>query len=259
MKVISSLVNKKIRAIVGTERYRSDRRERKMYSFDIGVMPALIKPFVNAGIAGGVARPANEAQIQALVKLATKEHLTIVPRAAATSGYGGVLPRNGALVIDLNSLDQLLSVDTEQLIVRCQAGAIWEKIDKQLADYGLELALHPSSYPSSTVGGWLAQGGSGFGSFEYGSFKEIVISTRVVLPDGSIREFTGEELQDVIADAEGITGIITEVTFRARKKEAQETRLVSFCDAASIASVLIAISEAQLPIWSLTFLNPAAI
>ena len=38
-------------------------------------------------------------------------------------------------------------------------------------------------YPSSSVAGWLAQGGAGFGSYEYGTFKENVVSARVVLPD----------------------------------------------------------------------------
>ncbi len=74
--------------------------------------------------------------------------------------------------------------------------------------------MYPSSYPSSSVGGWLAQGGSGFGSFEYGTFKENVISARVALPTGEVKEFSGTELMHLVADAEGITGIITEVEFR---------------------------------------------
>ncbi|MCL2339718.1 MAG: FAD-binding oxidoreductase [Actinomycetia bacterium] len=259
MKVIPAEIGQEIRQIVGADRYRDDRRERRVYSSDIGVMPSLIQPFVKAGIAGGVARPANESELAQLLQLAWREHLAVVPRAGATSGYGGVLPRRGALVIDLNSLDQLLHVDLDALTVRCQAGAIWEKLDRQLAQHGLELAMHPSSYPSSSVAGWLAQGGNGFGSYEFGSFKDIVVAARVLGIDGIAQEFQGAELLDKIADAEGTTGIITEVTFRVRRREAAALRLVALPTAAALGQALLAIQAAKLPLWSLTFLNPAAI
>ncbi|MCL2883595.1 MAG: FAD-binding oxidoreductase [Coriobacteriia bacterium] len=259
MKVIDETIGEKILAIVGPERYRDDRRERKAYSSDIGAMPSLVKPFIKAGVSGGVARPANEEQLVALVKLAAREGLQMVARAGATSGYGGVLPRKGTLVIDMNSFNKLLSVDADKLIVRAQAGAIWEEIDKQILPAGLEIALHPSSYPSSTVGGWLAQGGNGFGSFEYGSFKDNVLAARVILPDGSAHEYTGEDLMEKIADAEGMTGIITEVSFGVRRKEEQALRLVSFATAAALSQALKGIYDARLPIWSISFLNPTAV
>jgi hypothetical protein len=41
----------------------------------------------------------------------------------------------------------------------------------KLAKDGLTLRLYPNNYPSSTVSGWLAQGGGGIGSFEFGWFE----------------------------------------------------------------------------------------
>ena len=69
------------------------------------------------------------------------------------------------------------------MTVRAEAGAIWENIDREIGMQGLALRMYPSSYPSSSVAGWLAQGGSGFGSYEYGTFKDNVVSARVVLAD----------------------------------------------------------------------------
>ncbi|TLM99070.1 MAG: FAD-binding oxidoreductase, partial [Actinobacteria bacterium] len=116
--------------------------------------------------------------------------------------------------------------------------------------------LYPSSYPSSSVGGWLAQGGSGFGSYEFGTFKDNVVSARVVLPNGTARVFEGQELLDYIADAEGITGFITEVTFRVRPLETEVHRLFSFASAADLGSMLSELSAKKVPVWSITFLNP---
>ncbi|NTU72000.1 MAG: FAD-binding oxidoreductase [Coriobacteriia bacterium] len=256
MSEVSTRVSEALEAVCGADRVRTDRRERKMYSFDIGAMPSLVKPFMPAGIAGAVVRPKDEQTIVELVKLARSEGLELVPRAWATSGYGGVLPPKGAVVVDISGFTKVLKVDREGLTVRVQAGAIWQEVDREIGYQGLALRLYPSSYPSSSVGGWLAQGGSGFGSFEYGQFKENVVSARVVSPTGEVSEFSGERLLQLVADAEGITGIITEVEFRVRALEAEVHRLIAFKSAGQLGAALADISKQSVPIWSITFLNP---
>lgn len=256
MAPVNERIEKQLAEICGESSVRTDRVERKLYSIDIGAMPSLVAPVVPSGIAGAVVRPSSEEQLVRLVALAQREGVSLVPRGWATSGYGGVLPTKGAIVVDLSGWDGVISVDADNHTVRAQAGAVWEQVDRRINKDGLTLRLYPSSYPSSSVGGWLAQGGSGFGSLEYGTFKENVTAARVVLPTGEVREFTGQELLDLVADAEGITGFITEVEFRVRPLEEEVHRLVAFSDAAAIGRALADISAEKLPVWSITFLNP---
>jgi Fe-S oxidoreductase/FAD/FMN-containing dehydrogenase len=256
MSAVDGSIEQSLKEICGDDRVRTDRRERKMYSFDIGAMPKLVKPFVPAGVAGAVVRPRDEAQIVRLAKLGQSRGMRLVPRGWATSGYGGVLPPSGAVVVDMSGHQRVLAVDPEALTVRVEAGAIWENVDREIGMQGLALRMYPSSYPSSSVAGWLAQGGSGFGSYEYGTFKENVTAARVVLPTGAVKEFTGDELLGLVADAEGITGIITEVEFKVRRLEAEVHRLVAFKDVGTLGVALSAVSAQSVPIWSITFLNP---
>ncbi len=258
MAAVSERIEGQLKEIFG-DRVRTDRVERKMYSFDIGAMPKLVKPFVPAGIAGAVVRPKTEDEVVRLVKLAAKEGLKVVPRGWATSGYGGVLPPDGAVVADMSGMHKVLSVDRKEMTATVQASAIWEEIERELVKDGLALRLYPSSSPSSGAAGWLAQGGSGFGSYEYGLFKENVVSARVVLPTGEVKGFDGSELQQLIADAEGITGIITEVTFRIRNHEPEVHRAIAFDTARALGAALKAISTQHLPVWSITFLNPESL
>ncbi len=258
MAAVGERVGSKLRDIFG-DRYRDDRVERKMYSTDIGAMPRLVKPFVPSGIAGAVVRPKTEDEVVRLVEAARRDGFKVVPRGWATSGYGGVLPVDGAVVADMSGMHRVLSIDHENMTVTVEASAIWEEIERALHKVGLALRLYPSSTPSSGAAGWLAQGGAGFGSYEYGMFKDNVISARVVLPTGEVREFTGDELQNHVADAEGITGIITQLTFRVRLLEPETHRAFAFPDADSLAVALSAISSQQLPVWSITFLNPESI
>ncbi|MBM3133494.1 MAG: FAD-binding oxidoreductase, partial [Chloroflexi bacterium] len=170
-------------------------------------------------------------------------------------GYGGVLPVKGGIVVDFYRMNRVLKVDPQTMTATIQAGAIWEKVDRDLARHGLTLRLYPSSYPSSTAGGWLAQGGTGFGSFEAGWFYENVLSARIVLSDGSVQEISGPEIE-LISDAEGITGLISELTVRVMPLEELEVVSIGCPDAHDLQRLLESLVETNLPVWSVSFINP---
>ncbi len=259
MAMVTDSLRDELERIVGDGRVSTHRVERKLYSSDIGALPRLVAPFVPVGIAGAVVRPATEDQVREIVSLASLRGLRIVPRAWGTSGYGGALPGHGALVVDMSAMRSILELDPEGRRATVQPGVVWEDLQRAASKEGLDLRLYPSSAPSSSVGGWLAQGGSGFGSYEFGTFKENVLSARVVLPTGEVRVFDGQELQDLVADAEGITGIITEVTLSLRDLEPETHRAFAFPSAGALQQVLEVADERGLPLWSVTFLNPESV
>jgi Fe-S oxidoreductase/FAD/FMN-containing dehydrogenase len=237
------------------KRVNFDEVERILYSHDVGAIPSLVKPLIGDALPDAIVQPQNEAELVELVSWANKNNIALTPRAKASSGYGGVIPVKKGIVVDFFRLNQVLAIDKDALRVTCQAGIVWEKIDAALAKEGLTVKLYPSSYPGSTVGGWLAQGGAGFGSFEYGWFRENVVSVRVVLPDGSIRIFSGDDL-DLIADAEGTTGFIIDLTMKVQPKEELEIIAIGCSDAHDLQKIVEDISAADLPLWSLVFINP---
>ena len=173
-------------------------------------MPSLAKPLVGNTVPAAVVQPCNEEELVALARWANENSVPITPRGKASSGYGGVLPVKNGVVVDFFRMKNIVKIDSDNLTVTIQPGIVWEQLDRELKKRGLTLRLYPTSYPASTAGGWLAQGGAGIGSYEYGWFKDNVISARVVLPDGNVRKFNLSEL-DVVADAEGITGMISEM------------------------------------------------
>lgn len=257
MVAIAERLEQRLSTIFG-DGVRTDHLECIMYSYDVGALPGLVKPFLPVGIPRAVVRPKNEEQIIELVKLANEDNLKLVPRGMSTSGFGGVLPEDGAIVVDLSGMNKVVSVDKEQLLVTVEPGIIWEKLQIQLKREGLDLILYPSSLPSSTVGGLLAQGGTGFGAYEYGIFKDNVLEANVILPSGELKTFSGDELRLYIADMEGITGIVTKITFKVKELQPEVHRLIAFEDNKAIGDALLKIYEEKLPIWSITFLNPGS-
>ncbi len=236
-------------------RFTTDPMECRIYGHDVGTMPPLVKPLIGKAQAAAVVQPKDEGEVVALVKLAQREQIPLVPRGKATSGYGGVLPVKGGIIVDMHRMHGVVAVDRKEQTVTVQPALVWEDLEAELHKQGLALRLYPSSAPSSTVGGWLAQGGFGFGSFEYGAFKDNVVSARVVLPSGEVKVFSGEELA-LVADAEGITGIVTEVTLRVRPLEEEVIFGARFTEARWLAAAVQQVAEEKIPVWSISFTNP---
>jgi len=235
------------------DRVTFDDTERMLYGHDIASMPRLVKPLIGDTTPHAVVQPQNEEEIVGLVRWARDKGLPLVARGKATSGYGGVLPVQGGIVVDLWHMKSVLEIGRDTVTV--QPGISWEQLDRALAGHGRTLRLYPTSYPSSTVGGWLAQGGAGIGSFEFGYFPDNVRSARVVLPDGEVRTFSGEDL-DLVAEAEGITGIITQVELHTQPAGQVRVRAYGIRDARVLQSVMQDIERSAAPLWSLQYVNP---
>ncbi len=231
------------------------KTERKLYGHDIAAMPSLIKPLIGNTTPDAVVQPETEEELVELTHWAAQHGIPLTPRGKASSGYGGVLPVKKGVVVDFYRMNHIVDIDTDAQTATVQAGVVWEKLDRELGKHGLTLRLYPTSYPGSTVGGWLAQGGAGIGSYEAGWFPDNVLSARVVLPDGTVREFKDSEL-DVIAEAEGITGMISQLTIRVQPREDLELVAVACPDAHDFQRLLQSIVDERLPIWSLIFINP---
>jgi len=232
-----------------------NKTERKLYGHDIAAMPGLIKPFVGKTIPDAVVQPETEQELIDLAVWANGQDIPLTPRGKASSGYGGVLPLKQGIVLDFYLMKRILTIDPDNMTVTVEAGVVWEKLDKELAKQGLTLRLYPSSYPSSTVGGWLAQGGAGIGSFEFGWFRDNLVSARVVLPNGEVREFGSSDIE-LISGAEGITGLISQVTLKIKPLEEMEVLSIGCPHADELQKLAQSIIEEKMPIWSMIFINP---
>jgi Fe-S oxidoreductase/FAD/FMN-containing dehydrogenase len=253
-----SRINNKLRTDLENlfgNRVSFHKLERKLYGHDIAAIPSLVKPLIGNTIPDAIVQPETEGELTELVRWAVKNKIALTPRGKSTSGYGGVVPVRGGIVVDFYRMQAIKHIDPDKQTVTVEPGIVWETLDKELMKHGLTLRLYPSSYPSATVGGWLAQGGAGIGSFEAGWFHDNVISARLVMPDGEIIEFSGDDL-NLVSAALGITGLISEVTLRIQPMEEIEVAAIGCPDAHDLQQMVQSMIEQKLPIWSLLFINP---
>lgn len=237
------------------ERANFNPTERRLYSHDIAAIAGLFKPLIGKTIPDAVVQPQSEEELKDLIYWASERNIPLVPRGKGSSGYGGIIPTRKGIVVDFYRMKDLISVDVDLETVTVQPGITWEQLDKQIKPHGLVVRLYPTSYPSSSAGGWLAQGGAGIGSYEYGWFSENVVSARIVLPSGEVKDLTGDDLE-LVADAEGITGFITQMTIRVQKLTEIGVMAIGCPDAFALSRIFQDFINLDLPIWSLVFVNP---
>lgn len=238
-----------------SERANFNPTERMLYGHDIAAIPGLFKPLIGRTTPDVVVQPENRDELVRLVQWAAKKRIPLVPRGKGSSGYGGIIPTRRGIVVDFYRMKDVIDVDTKGKTVTVEPGITWEQLDKKLAPHGLVIRLYPTSYPSSSAGGWLAQGGAGIGSYRYGWFKDNVVSAEVVQPDGQVKEMTGEDL-DLISDAEGTTGIISRMTIHVMDKTEMGVLAFACPDSRLLTKVYERFVEEDFPIWSLIFINP---
>jgi len=253
---LSNFYQEQLQSVFGS-RVNFDQLERKIYAHDMGVMPAMVAPLVTNPVPEGIVQPLSEAELIWLINWASDNGVALTPRGKATSGYGGVLPIKGGLVVEFNRMRRILNIDSQSGTITVEAGAVWQETEYQLNQQQLALCLYPTSAPASTVGGWLAQGGAGIGSYEYGFFRDNVLSVRLVSPAGEIITLNGDEIA-IAADANGITGFITEITFKVKPLVSLVVKAIAFADGDQLSNFLTTVYSEQLALWSLSFINPVA-
>jgi FAD/FMN-containing dehydrogenase len=250
-----------IERALSPDRVRFDLATRSVLSRDDGIPPPSLWPLSGRTVAEGVVWPESEHEIVDLVRIACADGIPLVPRGGGTAATGGAVPANGGLVVDLSRLSGLSELDaggagaTDQPVVDVRAGTLWTSFGTALAPHGLAPRLYPTSAPWSTVGGWLAQGGAGIGSFAFGWLDQNVLSVRLVDGEGRVYRLSGIDL-DGISEAQGTTGIITEVRLRVRSASPIHTTAIAFPEATSLADALHLATLRELPCWSISFVDP---
>jgi FAD/FMN-containing dehydrogenase len=160
-----------------------------------------------------VASPVSEVQVLQVLAAAHELGIPVTPRGTGTGNYGQAMPLSGGVLLDLSGFDKVLSIAPGRYVA--EPGAIMARIDDQTRSASRqELRLHPSTYQTASIGGFIAGGSGGVGSIKWGGLRDWgnIIRLKIATMEASPRilELSGEDLHKV-AHAYGTNGIITEV------------------------------------------------
>jgi len=158
--------------------------------------------------------------VQEIVRVCAEYKVPIVPFGTGTSLEGGVNAPAGGISIDLNDMNKIVSVNTEDLDCIVQPGVTREGLNESLRDTGLFFPIDPGA--NASLGGMAATRASGTNAVRYGTMRENVINVTAVMPDGRVvktanrarKTSAGYDLTRLMVGSEGTFGVITELTLR---------------------------------------------
>src|SRR5947209_20620592 len=97
--------------------------------------------------------PANTQEVAAIVKIAARYHVPVVPRGAGTGLSGGAIPIYGGIMIVFTRMNRILEIDYDNLRSIVQPGLVNLHLSNALNPQGFYFVPDPSSQRSCTIGG----------------------------------------------------------------------------------------------------------
>jgi FAD/FMN-containing dehydrogenase/Fe-S oxidoreductase len=158
-----------------TGEIRTDLASRILYSTDASIYQ--MEP-------RGVVLPRTQDDLQAAVELAAKYSIPILPRGAGTSLAGQAI--GDALILDCSRwLDSIIEIDPETKTAIVEPGVVLARLNQAAAKHGLMYGPDPASADRATLGGIIANNGTGAHSLIYGMSADHILSADVLMADGS--------------------------------------------------------------------------
>lgn len=230
-------------AIVGRENVLSKPDELLVYECD-GLPHHKHRP-------RAVVFPSSTEETAAVMRELARAEVPFTPRGAGTGLSGGALALNSGVVIEMARMRKILRIDPENRLAVVQPGVVNLHVSRAAAPYGLYYVPDPSSQPTCTIGGNIAESAGGIHCLKYGTTTDHVLGCRVVLAGGEIVdlggagvEAPGYDLLGTFIGSEGTFGIATEATLRLSQiPPAVRTLLAEFGevnDASHAVSAIIA-------------------
>jgi glycolate oxidase len=203
--------------------------------------------FCPVGTPVALVRPRSTADVSTVLRAASRAGVPVVPQGARTGLAGGANAVEGCLLLNLERMDRILSIDAAEQVAVVQPGVVNAVLSRAVAAQGLFYPPDPASWETSTIGGNVATNAGGLCCLKYGVTGDFVRALEVVLADGTVlrtgrataKGVAGYDLTHLFVGSEGTLGVITEVTLALRPSPAAARTAVAYFPDATMACAAV--------------------
>ena len=201
-----------LEARFGAAQYSSSQAVREQHGRDEGSLQA---PPPSA-----VVFAESTQDVSDVVKLASEYNVPVIPYGAGSSLEGHLLAIQGGISLDVSRMNQVLSINADDLTVTVQPGITRKQLNEAIKDTGLFFPIDPGA--DASIGGMTATRASGTNAVRYGTMRENVLALEVVTANGDVirtgtrakKSAAGYDLTRLLIGSEGTLGIFTEISVR---------------------------------------------
>lgn len=229
--------------------------------------PRELEPFAVAGAAPQIALfPETIDQISEVMRLVSRESLTVIPMGMGTKSGVGKSLRRADIVLSTRKLNRVIEHESSDLVATTESGITLAEFQTQLGRKSQFLPVDPPhAGKGATVGGIIATNDSGPIRLRYGTTRELLIGLKVVRADGAIfkggskvvKNVAGYDLPKLFVGSLGTLGIIAEATFRLYPvPESSKTYLAAFESLDKAHDVVRSLIDSNLVMTALEHITP---
>ncbi len=191
-----------------------------------------------AGQPFAIAFPRTTEQVAAIMAAAHSNRVPVVPRGAGSGLTGGSNAIDGSLILCLERMRQVRTVDVANGYVETEPGILNTELREHVAEHGLWYAPDPASKDFCSIGGNVNTNAGGLCCVKYGVTRDAVLGLEVVLADGRVSRFgrrtvkgvAGYDLAGLMVGSEGTLGIVTMARLRLRPLPPPAVTVVALFD-----------------------------
>ncbi len=176
------------------------------------------------GRALAVVRPANTAEVAAVVKACAMQGASIVPQGGNTGLVVGSVPDGSGtqVVLSLTRMNAVRQLDPDNLTMTVEAGCVLQNLQDEAEKAGFLFPLSLAAEGSCTIGGNLGTNAGGTQVLRFGNTRDLCLGLEVVTAQGEVwhglsglrKDNTGYDLRHLMIGSEGTLGIITAATMK---------------------------------------------
>jgi FAD/FMN-containing dehydrogenase len=197
--------------------------------------------------ADAIVRPSTTQQVSEVLSLCNAARQPVVVHGGLSGWVRATQTMAGEIVLSLELMDQIESVDCANRTVTVQAGVVLQKLQDHVQQFDLDFPLDLGGRGSCQVGGNASTNAGGMRVLRYGMMREQVLGVEAVLADGRvmssmnrmIKNNTGYDLKQLFIGSEGTLGVITRLVLRLRElPRSSNTAIVAASSFGQIATLL---------------------
>lgn len=186
--------------------------------------------------AKAIVRPRSTDEVSEILKLCHERGQTVIAHGGRTGLVEGADTDQTDLILSLERMNQIESVDDVNRTMTLQAGVLLQTAQEEAERHGLLYPLDIGARGSCTVGGNIATNAGGNRVMRYGMTRDMVLGTEAVLADGTIvssmnemiKNNAGYDIKQLFIGTEGCLGVVTRAVVRLRElPRSHETALVA--------------------------------
>jgi FAD/FMN-containing dehydrogenase len=176
------------------------------------------------GKAAALLSPASTDEVAAIIRLAAKHRIALVPQGGNSGMVAGATPDASGkqLLLSLRRMNRIISIDSESGEAIAEAGVILQNFHDAVAKHRRRFPLTLGGKGSATIGGLVSTNAGGTQVLRHGTMRGLVLGLEAVLPDGSIfnglaplkKDNRGYDLKQLLIGGEGTIGIVTKAVLK---------------------------------------------